>query len=192
MAAHEASFRFSLSDEEKSYLHELVLLSILQGLKERTGSRELSQLPAPPTEKLCSPLGAFVTLKIGGSLRGCIGNVVGERPLHETVAVMAQCAAFSDPRFPPLSIDEYDALEVEISILSPMERCPDARLIEVGRHGLLMRNGPHSGLLLPQVPTEYGWDRETFLRHTCRKAGMDGMCWKDAQTEIYWFEAEVF
>lgn len=192
MAAIERSFEFSLSDEEKRYLHELVRLSILQGLKQRAGGKDAAQLPPPISKTLEEKLGAFVTLKIDGNLRGCIGNVVGNAPLHKTIANMAQSAAFEDPRFPPLSLDEFERIETEISVLSPLEPCPDSERIEVGRHGLLIRKGPSSGLLLPQVPVEWGWDRDTFLRHTCRKAGMGADCWTDPETQIFWFEAEVF
>ncbi len=184
------AFQFTLSQEEKRYLHDLVKLSILQGLKPRDKSART--LPPPPTEKLREPLGAFVTLKIGKNLRGCIGNVVGNQPLHRTVAAMARSAAFQDPRFPPLRLEEFEKLDIEISILGPLTPCSDPELIEVGRHGLVMRRGGRSGLLLPQVPVEWGWDRETFLRHTCRKAGMEPGCWRDPETRILWFEAEIF
>lgn len=188
MAAQD--FRFSLTDEEKRWLHELVKLSILQGFRARGGKP--APPPAPPTTKLTEHLGAFVTLKIGKNLRGCIGNVAGERPLHETVAEMARHAAFKDTRFSPLSLEEFEELDIEISILGPLQRCPDPREIEVGRHGLVLRRGGYSGLLLPQVPLEWGWNREQFLEHTCRKAGMEPGCWQDPETEIFWFEAEVF
>lgn len=192
MAEKNTSFGFSLTDEEKEYLHELVQLSILQGLKQRRGARDLTELPPPPTEKLKQPMGAFVTLKINDNLRGCIGSVVGVSPLHETVATMAQSAAFEDPRFPPLRVEEFESLEIEISVLSPLEPCPDAERVEVGRHGLIVRKGGRSGLLLPQVPLEHGWNRETFLRHTCFKAGLPPDSWRDADAELYWFEAVVF
>lgn len=191
MTQSEQGFVFSLTEEEKTYLHELVRLSIAQGLKTR-GKREAVDLPPPPSEKLQQPMGAFVTLKISGNLRGCIGNVVGNSPLHETIASMARSAAFEDPRFPPLSPDEFERLEVEISVLSPLAPCPDVTQIEPGRHGLLVRQGVHSGLLLPQVATEHGWNRETFLRHTCGKAGLPANCWQDSRTQIFWFEAEIF
>jgi hypothetical protein len=184
----EDAFRFELSDEEKSYLKDLVRKSIRQNLFPE----KKVVLPEPSTNRLRQSLGAFVTLKIGGRLRGCIGHLVGDKPLNETVAEMAKAAAFQDPRFPPLSRQEFDNLETEISILSPLEPCPDPRKIEVGRHGLVIRKGRNSGLLLPQVPVEWGWDRETFLKHTAMKAGIPAEAWKDPDTEILWFEAEVF
>jgi hypothetical protein len=184
----DEKFGFSLNDEEKKYLKELVFASIRQNLYPE----ENVVLPEPPTDKLRENLGAFVTLKVGGRLRGCIGHVVGDRPLNETVARMAKSAAFQDPRFPPLSRGEFDNVDVEISILSPVVECPDPVKIEVGRHGLIIRKGSHQGLLLPQVAAEWGWDRETFLGHTAMKAGLPAEAWKDPEAKIFWFEAEVF
>ena len=185
-----SDFDFSLNPEEKEYLLGLVRWRISRLLTGKdTG---LSDVPPPPTEKLKEHLGAFVTLKIGGHLRGCIGSLTGDRELYLTVAEMAKSAAFSDPRFPPLTLDEFEAVDVDISILSEISECPDPDLIEIGRHGLLVRKGAFSGLLLPQVPVEWNWDRETFLRHTCRKAGLNNDCWQDPATKLYWFQAEVF
>jgi AmmeMemoRadiSam system protein A len=180
-------FHFSLTPEEKDYLKHLVHLRIAGRLAGRS-----VKTPEPPTDTLRQPFGAFVTLTIHDRLRGCIGHIVGDKPLFETIGEMAEAAAFGDPRFPPLSQREFDDVAVEISILSPLTPCPDPNLVEVGRHGLLMRRGGYSGLLLPQVPVEWGWDRETFLGQTCHKAGMETGCWRDPETTIYWFEAEVF
>lgn len=181
-------FSFSLTDGEKTYLKDLVAWSIERRLAGESAGRP----PAPPTEKLAEELGAFVTLKLDGRLRGCIGHVIGDKPLYKTVADMAQQAAFGDPRFPSLTAEERPRLETEISILSPLTPCPDPALVEPGRHGLLVRQGPHSGLLLPQVATEWGWDRETFLAQTCHKAGLPPDAWRDEATQLFWFEAEVF
>ncbi|THB69480.1 MAG: AmmeMemoRadiSam system protein A [Desulfovibrio sp.] len=181
-------FRFELSQEEKDYLRELVRLAILK----RLNNKDADDLPDPPTDKLKEPLGAFVTLKIAGNLRGCIGNVYGDKPLHLTVARMAQAAAFEDPRFPPLTAKEFDQTSIDISILSPVTECPDPLKVEIGRHGLIIRKGGRSGLLLPQVPVEWGWDLTTFLEHTCAKAGLPKNSWKDPSAQLYWFEAEVF
>ncbi len=181
-------FHFSLSDAEKSYLKDLVRLSITSKL---TGHGPDTP-PPPPTELLRDELGAFVTLNRQGRLRGCIGNIVGQGPLFVTVWNMARAAAFEDPRFPPLSHAELDDLTIEISILGPVTPCQDLGEIEVGRHGLIMRRGLRQGLLLPQVPVEWGWDREQFLAQTCRKAGLPATAWRDPDTMIYWFEAEFF
>jgi AmmeMemoRadiSam system protein A len=180
-------FRFQLNDEEKQYLKDLVRWSIRSYFFAAEAER-----PFCPSEKLRSRFGAFVTLKKGGRLRGCIGHIMGDAPLVETLAKMARAAAFEDPRFPPLGRTELEEVEIEVSILSPLERVTDMTLIEPGRHGLLIKRHWSSGLLLPQVALEWGWDRETFLAQTCRKGGLPGDCWQDADTEVYWFEAEVF
>lgn len=126
------------------------------------------------------------------TLRGCIGQIEVTGTLYDTVKSVAHSAAFSDHRFSPLSIDELPAVELEISVLSPLHRITEATEIQPGEHGLLMRRGGRSGLLLPQVATERNWDRETFLTQTCRKAGLENDSWQDSETEIYTFTAEVF
>ncbi|MDR3045358.1 MAG: AmmeMemoRadiSam system protein A [Desulfovibrio sp.] len=168
----------------------------LAGTDGGSDGPEGSGVPVPPPGVLHRSLGAFVTFKKDGQLRGCIGSMVGDGPLYLTVARMARAAAFEDPRFPPVTAAEAPALELDISVLGPLTRCPDPSLVRVGRHGLLVRQGYHSGVLLPQVPVEWGWDRETFLAQTCRKAGLPPdawrTAWQDGRTELYWFEAEVF
>lgn len=183
-----SEFHFSLTPEEKEYLKGLAALSIRQKLEP---DKDIV-LPGPPTDRLNEKFGAFVTLKRQGRLRGCIGHLVGDRPLFETIERMAKAAAFEDPRFPPLDKRELKDLKLEISILSPLVPCPDPAKIEIGRHGLLIRKKGNSGLLLPQVPVEWDWDRETFLRQTCRKAGLPENAWKDPAARLFWFEAEVF
>jgi AmmeMemoRadiSam system protein A len=180
-------FHFALTDQEKNALKNLVVQSIGHGLG-------LNPPPdmTPESSRLKEHYGAFVTLTMNAQLRGCIGHIVGHAPLFETVARMAVAAAFEDPRFPPVSVDEFGKLEVEISILSPLERVEDLTAITPGVHGLYIRHKGRSGLLLPQVATEWGWDRETFLAQTCRKAGLPPDAWKDAAAEVYWFQAEVF
>jgi len=183
-----SGFHFSLTQEEKGFLKGLAALSIRQGLEP---DKDIV-LPTPPTDRLKQKFGAFVTLKRQGRLRGCIGHLVGDRPLFETIERMAKAAAFKDPRFPPLAVREFKDLSLEISILSPIVPCPDPAKIEIGRHGLLIRKKGKSGLLLPQVPVEWGWDREMFLKQTCRKAGLPENAWKDPDAQLFWFEAEVF
>ena len=136
--------------------------------------------------------GAFVTVTKAGQLRGCIGYVQPYKPLYQTVEEMAAQAAFHDPRFNPVTKAELPDLEIEISILTPMKRIKDIEEIEVGKHGILMEKGPYSGLLLPQVATEYGWDRKTFLEHTCLKAGLAKDAWKDEDVVISIFSADIF
>ncbi|NDY42026.1 AmmeMemoRadiSam system protein A [Dissulfurirhabdus thermomarina] len=144
------------------------------------------------TPGLEQPRGAFVTLHRDGALRGCIGCFTTPRPLYETVAEMAISAAFKDPRFPPLQEAELAEVEIEISALTPLRRITDVEEIQVGTHGIYLSNGPFHGVLLPQVAVEYGWDRETFLDQTCRKAGLPPGCWRDPATEIHVFSAEIF
>jgi len=180
--------RFSISPQERDALRVLARLAIAN----RLFPEQAVPLPGPPQGILARPCGAFVTLKAGGHLRGCIGNVVGDGPLWDTVAAMAQAAAFQDPRFPPVASGEFETLDLEISVLSPLLPCPDPALVEVGRHGLLIRHAGRSGLLLPQVPVEWGWDRETFLAQTCRKAGLPADAWREPGAALFWFEAEVF
>jgi AmmeMemoRadiSam system protein A len=136
--------------------------------------------------------GVFVTVKKRGQLRGCIGYTRGVKPLYKIVGEMAVAAAFHDPRFTPVTEAELSDLEIEISVLTPLKRIKDVEEIEVGKHGLLIEKGFRSGLLLPQVATEYGWDRKAFLEHTCLKAGLPRDAWKDGKTSICTFSAEVF
>lgn len=138
------------------------------------------------------PRGAFVTLTTAsGELRGCIGHVLPHLPLDETVVGMAVAAALEDPRFPSVRAKELPTLHFEISALT-VPRPSTAGEVEVGRHGLIVSRGPFRGLLLPQVATEWGWDREEFLRHTCRKAGLPEEAWRDPATKLEAFEAEVW
>jgi len=136
--------------------------------------------------------GAFVTLTIGGQLRGCIGRIEAVGPLWDVVADMAVAAAFQDPRFGPLTRDELDRIQIEISVLTPMVPVEGPDDIVVGTHGLLIRKGPFSGLLLPQVASSRGWDVRTFLQETCRKAGLKPDDWQQEDAEILMFSAEVF
>jgi len=142
---------------------------------------------------LNEPLGVFVTLRKNGQLRGCIGNMVGSGPLYRTVAAMAIEAATGDPRFPTLSVDEIDKVDIEISVLSKMSRVKDASQIDIPGNGVLVRRGFRSGVYLPQVADETGWNKEEFLTSLCvHKAGLAPDAWKDPDTELYVFTAEVF
>lgn len=142
--------------------------------------------------ELTRPSGCFVTLHADGELRGCIGSIQPIAPLYEAVSSSAINAAFRDPRFFPLRKDELPAIDLEISVMSPIEPVADPSEIQVGRDGLIIRRGHAAGLLLPQVATEYGWDRETFLRQTCVKAGLPSDAWRAPGTRIERFSAEVF
>jgi hypothetical protein len=136
--------------------------------------------------------GCFVTLKKQGDLRGCIGRIVGDTPLCDTVVEYAVHAAVDDPRFPAVTLKELKDLDIEISVMTPLERVTDLKDIQVGRDGLLIKMGANQGLLLPQVATEYGWDRDTFLAHTCLKAGLPPDAYKSPRAELLRFSAQVF
>ncbi len=146
---------------------------------------------APEMPVLNEPRGAFVTLHVLGDLRGCIGYVESALPLARVVEEAAEKAAFEDPRFPPLTPEEYPAVEVEISVLSPLRQIGFPEEIAVGSHGLLLEHGWHRGLLLPQVATEYGWDRMVFLENVARKAGLPAAAWKDPSARIFIFTADI-
>lgn len=135
--------------------------------------------------------GAFVTITKGGTLRGCIGYIEPIKPLFETVSEMAVQAAVGDPRFPAMDEREIEEVRLEISVLSPLRKIDDPGQIEVGTHGIMIRKGFYSGLLLPQVATEYGWGRKEFLENTCYKAGLPPDAWKKG-AEISIFSADVF
>lgn len=136
--------------------------------------------------------GAFVTIHRRGQLRGCIGNFFSETPLVRTVEEMAVAAATQDPRFPPLGRAELEDIDLEISVLSPLKPISDIEEIQVGRHGIYIVSPRGRGVLLPQVATEQGWDRDTFLDHTCLKAGLQPGCWRDPDVQILIFSAQVF
>jgi len=167
------------------------LLAIARRAVEETVRNGRAPEPETGNPALRTPQGAFVTIQIGGELRGCIGTFLESTPLYRTVSEMAVSAATQDPRFPPLSAAELPRIHLEISALTPRVPVRDVREIEVGRHGLYIQQGMRSGVLLPQVATEYGWDRTTFLEQTCRKAGLPRDAWKSG-AQIWTFEAEVF
>lgn len=179
--------KISLTEEQKSKLLKTARLTIKKALFQKVDE----SFPALDDEVFSEKYGMFVTLTINGELRGCIGYVEGIKPLRESVKDLALESAFRDPRFYPLSREEFDLIKIEISILYPLEEVKDINEIQVGKHGLLMERGYNRGLLLPQVATEYGWNLEEFLNQTCRKAGMESYCWKRG-AKIYKFEAEVF
>jgi AmmeMemoRadiSam system protein A len=186
-----------LTEEEKRKLLSIARRSILRASREGrtvlgggTGQPEEDGL-LELTGNLARPGGAFVTIKIHGVLRGCIGYIESHLPLGRVVAEVAEKSALEDPRFPQLTADEATRMELEVSVLSPLEPVTDVEKIEVGAHGLMMELGRSRGLLLPQVAVEYGWDREAFLEHTARKAGLPPNAWQDPQARLYIFSAEV-
>jgi AmmeMemoRadiSam system protein A len=175
-----------LSAEDRAALHELARGALVAHL---LGTR------SPPfalTPRLRENGAAFVTLRSAdGELRGCIGTTRFERPLGEVVPELAVAAACEDTRFEPVAATELETLGISLSVLTPLE---PARLdaIEIGRHGLVVRRGGRSGLLLPQVASERGWDAKTFLEETSRKAGLPLDAWKAKDATVLWFTAESF
>jgi AmmeMemoRadiSam system protein A len=153
---------------------------------------ELARAVAEGRSALTAPSGAFVTLHLGKNLRGCIGRMNALWPLEKTVQTMAAEAAFGDPRFPPLSAAELERCSLEISALSPMAACPDPRSVKVGVHGLYLTHHGRSGVLLPQVPTEQGWDLDEYLDYICVKAGLPPKSYEAPGAELFTFTAVVF
>ena len=192
-AKEEGAYYFG--DEEGVYLVKLARRAIESYLLE---GKDLDV--DPPYEKLGEKFGAFVTLTVypTDQLRGCIGYSEPIFPLYLAIANAAIAAAVQDPRFFPMRLSELGNIVIEVSLLTPLERFEPSsredlpRMIEIGRHGLLVRRGHRSGLLLPQVAPRFGWKPSEFLDQTCIKAGLDRGCWKEAETEVYGFTAELF
>ncbi len=185
MAAKRAGVDLHFTDEERTLLKKLARNSIEKVL---FGKEEGLDLP----DSLKKKMGAFVCLKTKGDLKGCIGYIRGQMPLDQTIRQMAVEAAFHDPRFLPLNETEWEDTDIEISVLTPMKKMEDIEEIQVGISGLYIEKGGYSGLLLPQVATENGWDRKTFLEYTCMKAGLDRDAWKSKDATVYIFSADVF
>ncbi len=177
----------TLNAEQRTFLLQLARETIQARLNG-------APLPAPEVSDpaLQRDQGVFVTLKIDGELRGCIGHMAADTPLYEVVQQMALAAAFSDPRFAPLRADELPRVTIEISVLSPLAPLRSTDDIVIGRDGLLIRKGRQGGVFLPQVPVEEGWDLPQYLQNLCRKAMMPPRCWEDPQAQLYTFTAEVF
>lgn len=151
--------------------------------------------PQSTDRQLTARCGCFVTLKNAGRLRGCLGQFTSESPLIELIAQMAKASATGDPRFfsDPVTAEELDKLHIEISVLSPLKRTDQPLDLQLGTDGIYIKKGGDSGCFLPQVATETGWTREEFLSNCCsHKAGLAPDAWKDAQTEVYLFTAEIF
>jgi len=180
---------FSLSDRDKNELLALARKSVEQAVEQR----KQYEPGATASEALNQDRGAFVTLTEAGVLRGCIGYTSATKPLYLTVRDTATLAAVRDPRFPPVSASELPRLEYEISVLSPLRRVMDVQQIKIGQDGLLMKNGEHEGLFLPQVPVEQKWGLQKYLQVLCvEKANMPSNCWQDPNTDIFRFTAVVF
>ena len=175
------------TDEEKAYMKRIAMMAVEAGAKG-----DKFDLPPIPTDRLKEKRGAFVTLTKQGMLRGCIGLIQAKHSLAEAVANMAIAAAFEDPRFPSVTESELADLDYEISVMSPLSLVGNFEEIAVGKDGLLIRLDMHSGLLLPQVATEQGWDRTTFLEQTCLKAGLSKNSYHEKRAHIYKFTVDKF
>ncbi|HNV36087.1 MAG TPA: AmmeMemoRadiSam system protein A [Rectinema sp.] len=175
---------FAISPEDQKKLLNYARLTIHASLK---GEKEID----PPHLSTSLKCGAFVTVKKNGSLRGCIGRIQGDANLPSTIKQMALAAAFEDPRFPPLHEEELPLIEIEITLLSPLYPISPEEIV-IGKHGLLIYANGRSGILLPQVPIEFGWDKETFLEQLCWKAGLPSNIWKSPLARLYGFEGFVF
>lgn len=154
-------------------------------------AKDMPYAPESDDPELLRPAAVFVTLRKGGALRGCIGTIAAKEPLIRAVANMARAAAREDPRFARVHMAELPEITIEVSVLSPLRRVSGPEEIKVGRDGLVVKQGAQQGLLLPQVATEWGWDREEFLDETCLKAGLPPGSWRRG-AEVYCFQAEVF
>lgn len=177
-----------LSTEEK----ELLLLAARESIKAHFGKSNIPKADYNIHPNLKLKAGAFVTLKINGELRGCIGFITSEQPLFETICEAARHAAFQDPRFLPLSAKELDLITIEISVLSPLKKISDYNEINIGEHGLLVEEGHYHGLLLPQVAVEHNLSREQFLSSVCMKAGLPQDYWQKKKINLKVFTAIIF
>ncbi|MDD1679167.1 MAG: TIGR00296 family protein [Methanomicrobiales archaeon] len=182
---------YALTDEEGI----LAVNIARQALRSSLAGEEYTVEDLPPVFQ--EKRGVFVTLKQRGELRGCIGIPYPVMPLGEALIEAAVCSGLNDPRFLPLHRSELPETAIEITILTPPEKLvapPERRpeAIQVGRHGLIVRGGGCSGLLLPQVPCECGWGSREFLDHTCIKAGLRPDCWKRSDVDVFFFEGQIF
>jgi hypothetical protein len=177
-----------ISNEEKQILLTIAKNSVA-GIYSKTDPAEIDSEKYPVLDKKC---GAFVTLTINKKLRGCIGYIITENPLYETIKSAAKKAAVEDPRFPPLRKSELKDISIEISVLSEPFKMNSYDEIELGKHGLIVTEGFRRGLLLPQVPFEHGMDKDEYLSALCQKAGLPADAWKEKVLDIEMFTASVF
>ncbi|MDR1250258.1 MAG: AmmeMemoRadiSam system protein A [Treponema sp.] len=192
---------FTIDSEERKALladaRETIAARLETRRPEYLRSPEMQAAAERGDSVLLKPCGSFVTLHKKnpsgeGELRGCIGRMASPDPLEKTVRAMAEAAAFGDPRFPPLSGNEWPACDIEISVLSPMEICADPRKVRVGVHGLYLTLRGRSGVLLPQVPVEQGWSLDEYLDYICVKAGLPPRAFADPEARLLTFTAIVF
>ncbi len=181
---------FEINQKERKILLDNAREAILARLEKRPA--EYTEISPGEKSVLEKPCGAFVTIHKGKSLRGCIGRMASDEPLLKTIRTMAGEAAFGDPRFPPVGEEEFRQCSLEISVLSPMELCPDPGSVQVGVHGLYLVNHGRAGVLLPQVPVEQGWDLDEYLDYICYKAGLPPKSYNESGARLYTFTAIVF
>jgi AmmeMemoRadiSam system protein A len=175
-----------MNDDERKIALRLARTAIGEFLQTN------SEIEPPAELFLKEPRGVFVSLKMEGELRGCIGYMEALMPLGKAIVRCGIQSATQDPRFPPLTLSELELVKIEVSVLSPLEKIENPENVVVGIHGIVVAAGNRRGLLLPQVPQEYGWNRETFLSYGSRKAGLPEDAWQHPDTSIYIFSAEVF
>jgi len=172
-----------------------ILLKVARDTVEAVIKGEPTEAPQSDDPELNAPCGCFVTLKNHGRLRGCIGQFTSDSPLIELVGQMAKSSATGDPRFfaDPITADELGQLDVEISVLSPLEKTDEPLSLRLGVDGIYIKKGRASGCFLPQVATETGWSKEEFLSYCCaHKAGLAPDAWQEPETEVYLFTADIF
>jgi AmmeMemoRadiSam system protein A len=188
---------FAIDLEERKLLLADAREAIVARLENRQPEYKRGPQAGQGNSVLLQPRGAFVTLHKKGpsgeaDLRGCIGRMASPDPLEKTIRAMALQAAFGDPRFLPLSGEEWPACDIEISVLSPMEPCADPRQVRVGVHGLYLTLRDRSGVLLPQVPVEQGWNQDEYLDYICVKARLPPRAFEDPAARLFTFTAVVF
>lgn len=177
-----------LSSKEK----ELLLLTARESIGSLFGKANIPIVDYNLRPNLKIKAGAFVTLKIEDELRGCIGYITSDKPLFETICEVAKLAAVQDPRFPPLTLEEFNTINIEISVLSPLKIISDYNEIKIGEHGLLVEEGYNRGLLLPQVAAENNYTVQQFLSSVCMKAGLSPDLWQRKKLNLKAFTALVF
>ncbi|MGA7160398.1 MAG: AmmeMemoRadiSam system protein A [Bacteroidota bacterium] len=177
--------------DEQRELVDIASKSVRRIVRGEAAERSQQRKTFDAGSVLSQPAGAFVTLYKRGELRGCLGVIVSEAPLAETVSQLAGRSATEDPRFPPVIEDELKDIRVEISVLSPLKEISSIEEIQVGKHGIFISAGMYRGLLLPQVAVKHRWNTIQFLEETCVKAGLPRDQWKHAETNIYIFSAEI-
>jgi len=176
-----------LDESDRRELLRIARLTLDEWLRNGSG-------PAGSTHRapLLARASAFVSIEVDGRLRGCVGRLEPDGPLYRTVIDLVVSAATADPRFEPVRVDELDLSRIEISVLSERKRIADFSSLAIGQDGLVITRGARRGLLLPKVAVEHAWDVETFLAETCRKAGLPGAAWRETETVVERFSAEVF